>query len=456
MASSLQQIGLGSDNKLSLDIINQLKDVDKSNIIDPIDADISTTEEKKTTLSEITSLMEELQTSTSQLAEDSLYLNRTAQVSSEGIGVEIQPGVQTQSISIEVSQLAQEEVIQSATFSSRTDTIASQDGTITIELNGVSQDFDVTTNTTLEDLMQMINDSSLDAKAKILNTGENEYRLVLSGNSTGESNSFSITESDGVDTALSDSANIVQEAQDAQFTYNGIGITRSSNQIDDLVTGLTLTLNQTTTQPINIDIVEDVNSVTTQIQSFVESYNKLIDKIDDATKFDEATKESGVFQGNSDINSIIREINKLLLKTDSKGNSMVDYGFSFDKTGKLSFDASQFSTKYSESPEDVQYFLQGDDIESRGVTSHPDGLFYKLDETLDRYVGLNGSLQTFSTSLENQEKRLNEEREKALKLLDKRYDLMTQQFAQQDAIIGQLDQQMKALQMQIDAQYAKK
>jgi len=136
---------------------------------------------------------------------------------------------------------------------------------------------------------------------------------------------------------------------------------------------------------------------------------------------------------------------------------MMDYGLSLDKEGTLSFDANEFNKKFSDNPSDVQSFFVGQDITDRGITTHEDGFFYKLEESLDRYVDFgSGILQTLTTDLENQEKRLNEEKEKAISLLDSRYDRMAQQFAQQDAIIGQINQQMKALQMQIDIQTAKK
>ncbi len=458
MASSITQtIGLGSDNRLSMDMIEKLRAVDEKAIIDPIDNNITETEDKKKALSEITSLMNDLESSVSSLGGDTLYLERTAYVSSEGINISIDKGVNPQSLSIDVNQLAKEEVRQSNTFASRTDTIADNDGNVTISLNGISETFSVTSSTTLEEFAQMINDSSLDATAKILNTGNNEYRLVLTSNVTGESNGFTITEDDGINLGLSDDNNIVQQAQDAIFQYNGVEVRRDSNKIDDLVYGVNLELTQVTDQPINIDIKEDSNSIASTLQNFVDNYNKLMEKLNEVTDYNEETKEAGVFQGDNNINGIKRDINRLLLQVDSQGRSMMDYGLSLDKEGTLSFDANEFNKKFSDNPSDVQSFFVGQDITDRGITTHEDGFFYKLEESLDRYVDFgSGILQTLTTDLENQEKRLNEEKEKAMALLDSRYDRMAQQFAQQDAIIGQINQQMKALQMQIDIQTAKK
>jgi flagellar hook-associated protein 2 len=453
--AGIQTIGLGSDNKLSLETVDQLKEVDRGILIDPIDEDIETSVLKRESLAEVVSLLETLKSSTDSLAGDNLYLNRSGFISDTGININIDKGVALQDISIDVDQLAEVEVRQSAIFESRTSAISSGDGTISIEMNGVSEEFDVTADTTLEDLMQMINDSSLDATAKILNTGRDEYRLILSGETTGQINSFTITESENLNTSLTSEDNLVQNAKDATISYNGVQVTRDSNKIEDLISGVSFELTQVTDNPITIQITEDIDSILAEAQKFVDSYNELALKLDDLTKFDETTKETGVFQGNSNIRGIERELNKMITTMDSNNNSLINFGMSLNETGTLTFESETFLEKYNESPEEAQYFFKGDDIESRGVTSHPDGVFYQLEMTLDRYVGTDGSLDYLRVSLENQEDRLNKEREKALELLNKRYDRMAEQFAQQDAIIGQINQQFASIQMQIDFQTAK-
>jgi len=61
----------------------------------------------------------------------------------------------------------------------------------------------------------------------------------------------------------------------------------------------------------------------------------------------------------------------------------------------------------------------------------------------------------FSRRTSPAEDRLNEEHEKAIALLDNRYDRMKADFARQDAIIAQIQSQMDALKMQIDMSIAK-
>ena len=451
----MQTLGLGSDNRLSMDTIDKLKEVDYKTTVTPIEDNLQKITDKKTTLDELKTLLNDFNSSVSSLNDENLFLERTGYVSGEGIGVSIDKGVTPQNFSIQVNQLAEKHIIQSDAFASKTSTIANGDGTITIDINGQSKDFDVTSSTTLEELQQRINDSDLGITAKILNTGTDEYRLILNSNETGKDNKILITESGNLNTNLSSADNIVQEAQDSKFLYNGVGMSRSTNNVDDLIVGVNLEFTQVTDNPITIDIKEDVDLITSKAQDFVDKYNALMTKLDEVTDYNEATNTAGIFQGNSEIRNVIRTINDSLLKVDSQGRAMTDFGFDLSKDGVLSLDTQAFQDKFKEDPTSAKEFFIGSNIENRGIISHQDGLFYNFDKNLDRIIGANSLIDNLNTSLKTQEDRLNEEHEKAIALLNNRYDRMKADFARQDAIIAQIQSQMDALQMQIDISTAK-
>jgi flagellar hook-associated protein 2 len=451
--AGIQSIGLGSDGKLSMDIIDKLKAVDLSNTINPMDTSLTNIDNKQEGLTEILSLLNTFKTSAKNLSDESTFLNRSGYVSGDGVAVTLEKGTDVQTISIGVDNLAQEDVVQSNVFSSRTENISSGEGTFEIEVNGNSSTFDITEDTTLEDLMQMINDDeSLDVTAKILNTGTDQFRLVITGNQTGSQNVINITESENLTTGISTEENRVQVASDSSFRYNGISITRPSNKVDDLIYGVNLELTQVTENDITIDVSEDLDSILGEVQSFVEGYNALISFLDESTDYDEVTSESGVFQGNNDIRSIKREINKILLTRDENNTSLIDFGISLTEAGTLSFESTTFVEKYNSDSASAQTFFRGYNEESRGVITHKGGVFYEMNLSLERMSGTNGSLINLQNNLVTQEDRLNKERERALEVIESRYDRMTTQFAQQDAIISAINQQMESLQMQIDAQ----
>ncbi len=453
--AGIQTLGLGSENKLSMDTVNKLKDVEFNATVKPIDKNIEKLSSQKGGLSSLSTLLETLKESTSSLKDELVYQERTAYISSDSIDVKLDKGVLPQSFSLEVEELAQENVINSNVFASRTEHITNgNEGTLKISIGDQSSTLTVKSDATLEDLMQQINDSSLPVSAKILNTGNSQYKLILSGENSGAENNISIEETNLI-TNLNDEVNIVQKATDSKISFNGIGISRSSNKITDLIYGVTINLSEETTSPVKVTIAEDSNSLISYVQSFVDGYNEFVKNFDELTKYDDATKESGIFQGNNDIRAVKREINKVILQLDKNNNSLVEFGITLNSSGKLEFNTADFTKKFEEDPSAVQTFFQGIESESKGRSVHIGGVFYNLDKSLESFVGSSGLLTNLKTGFDKQETRLNKEREKAVELLDRRYNRLAEQFAQQDTIINQITQQFSSLQMQIDYATAK-
>jgi len=80
--------------------------------------------------------------------------------------------------------------------------------------------------------------------------------------------------------------NAVSRAQDAIISMEGIEITRSSNEISDLIPGVTITARGTSDRPVKLQIVPDRESVKDAIISFVGNYNRLMAEINILTRSD--------------------------------------------------------------------------------------------------------------------------------------------------------------------------
>ncbi len=79
----------------------------------------------------------------------------------------------------------------------------------------------------------------------------------------------------------SDYKHVTVAAKDANFTINGMGITRSSNtNLTDVVTGVTLNLLDETTSPVTLTINHDTATPKTAITDFVEKYNQLAEVLE--------------------------------------------------------------------------------------------------------------------------------------------------------------------------------
>jgi len=79
----------------------------------------------------------------------------------------------------------------------------------------------------------------------------------------------------------------VSSAQDAEISLNGVTIRRKSNVIDDLLPGVTLTLQGTGEAPVNLSVEPDRKKVKDTLIKFVGNYNQLVANINILTRGDE-------------------------------------------------------------------------------------------------------------------------------------------------------------------------
>lgn len=242
------------------------------------------------------------------------------------------------------------------------------------------------------------------------------------------------------------SLNNIQPAEAATFKYNGIEITRSSNEISDLINGVTLTLNQNQTaeDSANISINQNDTAVSSEMSIFVNSYNSLISNLEDMTNSDRETGAVGIFNGDNFVKSIARELKNLVFSVNSEGNSLVDYGIEVDRNGVMSLDTAVLNEKIASDPQAMEKFFSGD--------SETEGIFTKLNNKLDDYTGFNKLLSSFSDRLSDEKERIAEQYDKRKASLDAQYEILTKKFTAYDAIISRINAQFESLKQMIDAQ----
>ena len=446
---TLSSLGLGSNGVLNYDLIDKLKQADEDAIIKPIDSKISLDQQREDSLDELTTLLASLKGSTSTLSYDNIYSKVAVDTVGSSATANVQDGVSSQTITLDVANIATNDVQESNAFSSEDSTFTSSADTLKFELaSGESFSIDVDENTTISQLEEMINDSSNGTmSASILNVGgDNPYKLVLKSTDTGADNAITVT-STGGGTAADDLGltTVGDGAQDAHFTYNGVSITRSTNDISDLIVGVDINLVDTGVTTINIS--QDTDSLKNSVQSFISAYNDLVDNLDQTTKYDATTGEQGVFQGVSQIRGIKYDINSIVFSYDSSGVSLADFGITQNSTGHLELDESIFDNKVQTDPESVKDFFEG------GTETHPDdGLFVKLNDELQSiFMDSNSEVKLYKNYLDGDIKALNEQKDIQTKRIEDKYDILAQKFAAYDSIISNYNAQAQSLQMQIDS-----
>ena len=457
MAGTVSSLGIGS-SVLTADVIDKLKAADTANIVTPIDKKITLQAQKESALNLLSSLLSSIKANVSSLSDDTLYQKRTVSGNSDAVSVTALSGSAIQSFSITDTVMAKKGILESGAFSSTTATVSSGSGTMSLAIDGQTFDIDYTASTTLTDLEESIASAAGEkVTASILQTGANEYHLVLTSKETGADQTISLSDSVGGTlnnelktydiTTNPTGVQSIQTASDASFKYNGISITRASNSVDDLIVGVTINLLQDAGST-NISISQNTTAISDELKNLATSYNTLIKQLDDMTLSDLANGKVGIFNGDNTIKAIKREVTKMITSVNANGDSLAQYGIGLDQNGTMTFTKSAFDTKMSADPTALEAFFSGSTDASGEYT---EGVFGNFNTLLDSYTKSSGLMSTLLDGSKNETKTLNSERTRASALLTARYDTMTTRFAMYDAIISKINSQFSSLQMQINA-----
>lgn len=240
----------------------------------------------------------------------------------------------------------------------------------------------------------------------------------------------------------------IQKAQDAKLTYNGIPIERDTNSIDDIVSGLSLELTSVTEtgKDVIVRIARDDEGIAEEMKAFVESYNEMYNKLQELTKYDEETEIAGVFNGNSEIRSITRQLNSIINSTDANRNSLVKYGVYMNEDGTLTFKEDTFNTTFKEDPDAAVEFFRSSTKTVKGESVEIDGVFTQLRNTMDSLItGSNSTLKILESTLVNEQKTLNSDKTSTQKSIDNKYDIMAERWSAYDQMIAQMQQSSKTI-----------
>lgn len=459
MASSISSLGIGS-GVLTADVIDQLKEADTARIVKPLENKITINNQKQDAYKLLDSLMKTFKASASALSYDTIFDNKIVQSSGKA-EVKIDSGATVDSFSLETVTLAKKDITKFGSVASPATTIATGAGVLKINNFEIAYD----ENTTLSDLAQSITEIAGDSiSASVLQTGDGAYNLVLSSKSTGSSQSITISDTDdgtsgtgSLNAALFDPYNAitnpngyekVQTASDATFKYNGITMTRATNEISDLILGVNIKLKEEGDFS-SVDVSQDTTAISDELKLFTDSYNALITNLHDMTLKDEASGAEGVFNGDSFVKSIARDLTKTITSLNTNNNSLINYGIDLDRNGTMSFNKSALETKLKEDSDAVKlFFTGGTNSEGNKVT----GLFTTVDEKLKSYTGYGNLLSNFETNLKNEGTSLSKSHATAKASLDTRYEIMAKRFTAYDGMISRINSQFSSLKMMIDAE----
>lgn len=366
---------------------------------------------------------------------------------------------------VEVTNLAQTQSLTSQTYTAATDVVGQ--GTITLTFgtptytggspdtySGFTADPAKTpvtitideTNNTLEGVRSAINEAGAGVTASLVKDGE-QYRLLLTSDETGVSNSveISVTE-DGAVPGLSalaydsTTANLTQSraAEDAAFSVNGFALTSASNTVDNAVDGVTFTLKELTTSAAVITVSEDRDSVVSAIEKFIKGYNAYQDTFSKLTDYNADAKTRGPLQGDFSARSVAsrirNELNQQTPGITSDYNTLAAIGVTTDSNGRLSLDKDALNAALDADPDAVKALFTDTDYQGNPV----EGVASRLKALTTDLLSSSGVLESRIDGLEGRIERINEARRDLDFRLEKVEARYRDQFNAMDSLLSSI------------------
>jgi flagellar hook-associated protein 2 len=229
-------------------------------------------------------------------------------------------------------------------------------------------------NCTLNGVCNAINSANAGVTATLINDGSSTpYRLLITADETGTANSFTLTDNLSGGQALG--LTQTQAAADAQFLMNGVSMSKSSNEISDVISGVTITLKEESTNPVTLRVDRDVDSIVTAFKDFVSAYNAVNSFISGQFSYNKSSESAGVLAGDSTLRSVQSSIQNQLIQ--SVKNQFTTFGVTgqvgldFGRSGELSLDENELRETLSKNFTAVSALFLGDGT-PRGEASATD------------------------------------------------------------------------------------
>lgn len=180
---------------------------------------------------------------------------------------------------IEIQELAKAQKNSSQGFDSITDSIGT--GIVSFTVNGETTDLNLTGVNNLETLRNEINNNVAGVSATIINDGTDSgaYHLVLSGEEAGTDHSFTVDVS-GLSGGTTPLFSTDQAATDAHLVIDNMDVYVGSNSSDQIISGLTLNLQQAEVgKTMTLKVEVDSAGIADKVKGFVDKYNDLFSYI---------------------------------------------------------------------------------------------------------------------------------------------------------------------------------
>lgn len=320
-------------------------------------------------------------------------------------------------------------------------TITLKEGEKPLKLNLASDE------TSLDQIAKKINEQKGDVVAEVMTIKDGTNKLVLTSKKTGEAGEMKIEVTGNAQLkAKLEGADVETDFKNAEIILNGNSVTRSSNTVNDLITGVTLELREVSElkesgldpdDPENyktesLTITEDTSKVKTLIEEFVKNYNSYLTTVAGATKYTAPDRDSNsdalpqpdasngaLFSDGSlrrltselkatvtgsypEVGDVIQTLGKIGITVTFDGKTGDDRTGTL---GTLTIDSKKLDAALKDNPKEVEALFLGKGGKE-GIKDRMEGIFNTYLGDKESIKKKEGVIETALESLREQEKRI--------------------------------------------------
>lgn len=377
--------------------------------IDVLETQSSAWNEALTDLTALSTASEAL----SATSDDSVFNDRTAYLSSSSVSdvddvlaVTVDDDAELGIYKVKVISIAASHKVASDEIADKTSALGYSGSFTLSQASGTATAIPVTSDMTLADIASAINaqSSASGVTATLVKTSDAGYTLMLASADTGQSitaidTSGGILEGLGILASDGSFANQLQAASLAEISIDGVTITSASNDIEDVLPGVSLSLyDDSAGGTITLEVGQDLSSVSDAITDFVDAYNTyrklaLLNQTTDSA----GAVEGAVLFGDG----LLRTTNSALfgalgtsVEIGGTTYTLANLGISYTDDNSLEIDSTKLEEMLIQHPDVVQAFFQ------QSVTSSSTALYVATtpgnlpsgDYTIDITTDVDGAI----------------------------------------------------------------
>lgn len=299
--------------------------------------------------------------------------------------------------------------------------------------SGTPVDIGIDPTDNLSSIANKINGSGARASAAVLFDGS-QYRLQVRGTETGAANSLAFTET-GISLGLSRPENTAQSAQDAVMLVDTLTVRRPTNQVTDVIPGVTLNLLRPTSGPVAVRVSADPTAMRQRVTAFVNAYNDMIGLAHAATGFGQSRAANPELAGDRTVRAAVDSIARIIASpvagASGRYTSLGSVGLTSTREGTLQLDSDRFDQALvQDAPGVARLFVTDAGTGASGVMS-------QFVSVIDSYTtAVNAPLRERIDSFGRVSRRLAEDADRMQQRLDRYTQSLRAQFANVDKVMS--------------------